>query len=73
MYRLKIFICLALVLALTSCYQTESTIGINPDGSGVITSTFNFDNATEEQRQQVADRHREKTRSISDRSGKNGA
>jgi len=53
MYRLKIFICLALVLALTSCYQTESTIGINPDGSGVITSTFNFDNATEEQRQQI--------------------
>ncbi len=57
MYRHKIIICLGLVLflvlALTGCYQTESTIEINPDGSGVITSTFNFDNATEEQRQQI--------------------
>jgi len=57
MYRLKNFICLVLilflVLALTGCFQTESTIEINPDGSGVITSTFNFDNATEEQRQQI--------------------
>ncbi|MHC4307875.1 MAG: hypothetical protein ACYSR7_04550, partial [Planctomycetota bacterium] len=57
MYRHNIFICpglvLFLVLALTGCYQTESTIEISPDGSGVITSTFNFDNATEEQRQQI--------------------
>ena len=53
MYRLNIFICLALILILTGCYQTESTIEINPDGSGVITSTLNFDNATEEQRQQI--------------------
>ncbi len=57
MYRLKTFIYLALilflVLALTGCYQAESTIEINPDGSGIITSTFNFDNATEEQRQQI--------------------
>ncbi len=57
MYRHKNFICLVfvlfLVLALTGCFQTESTIEINPDGSGVITSTFNFDNATEEQRQQI--------------------
>ena len=57
MYRHKIFICLGLVLflvsALTGCYQTESSIEINSDGSGVITSTFNFDNATEEQRQQI--------------------
>ncbi len=55
MYRLKnfIYLVLTLILALTGCYQTESTIEINPDGSGVITSTFNFDNATEEQRQQI--------------------
>jgi len=53
MYRLNIFICLALILILVGCYQTESTIEINPDGSGVITSTLNFDNATEEQRQQI--------------------
>ncbi len=53
MYRLNIFICLVLLLALTGCYQTKSTIEINPDGSGVMTSTFNFDKATEEQRQQI--------------------
>ncbi|MCP4267693.1 MAG: hypothetical protein GY777_19360 [Candidatus Brocadiaceae bacterium] len=55
MYRHKTFIYLALilVLAMTGCFQTESTIEINPDGSGVITSTLNFDNATEEQRQQI--------------------
>ncbi len=57
MYRLKTFICLVLisflVLAMTGCYQTESTIELNPDGSGIITSSFNFDNATEEQREQI--------------------
>ncbi len=57
MYHHKAFICLAfalfLVLSLTGCVQTESTIEVNPDGSGVITSTLNFDNATEEQRQQI--------------------
>ncbi len=57
MYRHKIFICHALVLfvvlVLAGCFQTESTIVINSDGSGVITSTLNFDNATEEQRQQI--------------------
>ncbi len=57
MYRLKTFIYLAFALflafAMTGCFQTESTIEINPDGSGVITSTLNFDNATEEQRQQI--------------------
>ncbi|MFQ5486659.1 MAG: hypothetical protein ACE5DO_15195, partial [Desulfobacterales bacterium] len=53
MYRLNIFIGLVLILILAGCFQTESTIEINPDGTGVITSTFNFDNATEEQRQQI--------------------
>ncbi len=53
MSHLKYFICITLVLALPSCYQVESTIKLNPDGSGVLTSLLNFDNATEEQREQI--------------------
>lgn len=35
------------------CYENETIIKLNPDGSGIIATNTNFDNATEEQRQQI--------------------
>ena len=38
---------------MTGCYESKTVIELNPDGSGVMTTTANFDNATEDQRQQI--------------------
>lgn len=53
MSHLKYVICLILVIFFTGCYEREMIIKINPDGSGIVTTTTNFDNATEDQRQQI--------------------
>lgn len=53
MFRLKSIICVIFILFLTGCYESEITVEINRDGSGTMTSQVDFDNATDEQRQQI--------------------
>lgn len=53
MYRLKHLFFIYLILFLSGCYESETVIKLNPDGSGIITTNMDFDNATEEQRLQI--------------------